>query len=90
MTTLGGFDISRNNMPFPSNRMNATNVGVNIKYVLPALPQLSIVAGGMRTISPWKGASRNVGQSTTVYGSLFYVFDFSPKTKSSPKTSNTN
>src|SRR5258706_3613101 len=28
-TTLGGFDITRNNMPFPSNRMNATTVGVN-------------------------------------------------------------
>jgi hypothetical protein len=23
-TTLGGFDITRNNMPFPSNKMNAT------------------------------------------------------------------
>ena len=45
-TTLGGFDITRNNMPFPSNKMNATTVGVNIKYVLPSLPQLSIVAGG--------------------------------------------
>jgi hypothetical protein len=74
MTTLGGFDITRNNMPFPSNKMNATNVGANFKYVLPPLPQLSIVAGGMYTV-----AGRNVGQSTTVYGSLFYVFDFSKK-----------
>ena len=36
-TTLGGFDITRNNMPFPSNRMNATTVGVNVKYVMPPL-----------------------------------------------------
>ena len=84
-TTLGGFDITRNNMPFPSNKMNATMAGVNIKYVLPSLPQLSIVAGGMYTI-----AGRNVGQTTNVYGSLFYVFDFSRKAKSSDKSSKTN
>ena len=84
-TTLGGFDITRNNMPFPSNNMDATTAGVNIKYVLPPLPQLSIVAGGMYTV-----AGRNVGQATTVYGSLFYVFDFSKKTKSSDQPSKTN
>ncbi|MEI9806438.1 MAG: transporter [Bacteroidota bacterium] len=75
-TTLGGFDITRNNMPFPSNKMNATTVGINVKYVIPSLPQLSIVAGGNTTV-----AGRNMGQATTVYGSFFYVFDFSPKTK---------
>jgi hypothetical protein len=82
--TLGGFDITRNNMPFPSNRMNATAAGVNLKYVLPPLPELSIVAGGMYTIS-----GRNVGQSTTIYGSLFYVFDLSKKTKPSDQPSKT-
>lgn len=78
-TTLGGFDITRNNMPFASNKMNATTAGVNIKYVIPALPNLSIVAGGNSTF-----AGRNVGQASTVYGSFFYVFDFSRK--SSPPT----
>jgi hypothetical protein len=81
-TTLGGFDITRNNMPFPSNRMNATTVGINIKYVLPVLPQLSIVAGGNHTI-----AGRNVGQSTGAYGSLFYVLNLAPKTKISDQSS---
>jgi hypothetical protein len=76
-TTLGGFDITRNNMPFPSNRMNATSVGINLKYVLPSLPQLSIVAGGNTIV-----AGRNVGQVTTVYGSFFYVFNLGGKTKS--------
>ena len=76
-TTLGGFDITRNNMPFPSNKMNATMVGVNLKYVLPFLPQLSIVGGSMYTV-----AGRNVGQATSVYGSFFYVFNFSPGSKS--------
>jgi hypothetical protein len=83
--TLGGFDITRNNMPFPSNNMDATQAGVNVKYVLPPLPQLSIVAGGMYTI-----AGRNVGQSTTVYGSIFYVFDLSKKIKSSNQPAKTN
>ena len=84
-STLGGFDITRNNMPFPSNNMDATTAGVNIKYVLPPMPQLSIVAGGMYTV-----AGRNVGQGTTVYGSIFYVFDFSKKIKSSDQGTKTN
>jgi len=82
---LGGFDITRNNMPFPSNKMNATTVGANFKYVLPLLPELSIVAGGNTTV-----AGRNMGQSTTVYGSFFYVFNLSPKSKSAVKSSKTN
>jgi hypothetical protein len=81
-TTLGGFDITRNNMPFPSNKMNATTVGANFKYVLPSLPQLSLVAGGNTTV-----AGRNMGQATTFYGSFFYVFDLSHKTKSSAQPS---
>lgn len=80
-TTLGGFDITRNNMPFPGNRMNATVAGVNIKYTLPSLPQLSIVGGGNTTI-----AGRNMGQSTTVYGSIFYVLNLSRKTTSTNET----
>lgn len=75
-TSLDGFDITRNNMPFPSNKMNATTAGVNIKYVIPAFPRLSIVAGGNTTV-----AGRNVGQASTGYGSLFYVFDFNGKSK---------
>lgn len=84
-TTLGGFDITRNNMPFPSNKMNATTVGTNFKYVLPPLPQLSIVAGGNTTV-----AGRNVGQATTVYGSIFYILDFSRKSKVIDPGSNVN
>lgn len=83
--SLGGFDITRNNMPFPSNKMNATSVGVNVKYVIPPFPQLSIVAGGMQTI-----AGRNVGKATSIYGSFFYVFDFSGKPKTIEPSNNTN
>lgn len=84
-TTLGGFDITRNNMPFPSNRMNATTVGANFKYVLSALPELSIVAGGNTTV-----AGRNMGKATTVYGSFFYVFDLSRKEKTIKQPANSN
>ncbi|HNP23629.1 MAG TPA: hypothetical protein PKM63_06270 [Panacibacter sp.] len=74
MTTLGGFDIRRNDMPFPSNKMNATTVGANLKYTPRAMSGLSIIGGGNYTV-----AGRNMGQSTTIYGGLFYVLDFNKK-----------
>ncbi len=80
-TTLGGFDITRNNMPFPSNRMNATTAGVNVKYVVTNDHALSIVAGGNTTV-----AGRNVGQNTTYYGSIFYIIEFGTKTKATSST----
>ena len=73
-TTLGGFDISRNNMPFPSNKMNATTIGGNVKYVVTPDQKLSLVGGGNFTI-----AGRNVGQANTFYGSVFYILNFSHK-----------
>ena len=41
--TLGGFDITRNNIPFASNKMNATKVGFNFKYPLKFYPQLALI-----------------------------------------------
>lgn len=85
-TTLGGFDITRNNMPFPSNKMNATTIGVNIKYViLPSTNEVSLVAGGNTTV-----AGRNMGQANTFYGSVFYVLDFNHKKKSTDQPAKTN
>lgn len=77
-TTLGGFDMTRNNMPFPSNRMNATALGINLKYVLKKVPQLSLTGGANQII-----AGRNMGQSLTANGGVFYVFDFSRKSTKS-------
>lgn len=77
-TTLGGFDITSNNMPFPSNRMNATALGINLKYVLKKVPQLSLTGGANQVI-----AGRNMGQSFTANGGAFYVFDFSRKSTKS-------
>jgi hypothetical protein len=75
-TTLGGFDITRNNMPFPSNRMNMTALGINIKYNVKAVDGLSLIGGGSYTL-----AGRNVGQARTVEAAVFYILDFSPRTK---------
>ena len=79
-TTLGGFDITRNNMPFVSNRMNATTVGSRIKYEPKSLSGLSFVANGEYVLS-----GRNVGQSTTIGGAVFYILNFNRKTKASTK-----
>ena len=84
-TTLGGNDITRNNMPFPSNKMDATTVGANIKYVVTKNHDLSLVGGGNYVV-----AGRNVGQATTFYGSVFYILDFSHKTKSTNQPVKTN
>lgn len=75
-TTLGGFDITRNNMPFPSNRMNATRVGFNIKYPILFKRQLSLIGSAMTTV-----AGRNMGQSTSFNAGIFYVLDLSRTTK---------
>lgn len=75
-TTQGGFDITRNNMPFPSNRMNATRVGFHFKKEELGLKGLSLFAGGNYVV-----AGRNVGQSTTIYGGLAWLFHFAKKEK---------
>ena len=71
VTQSGGFDISSNNMPFPSNTMNALRTGVFAKYSPKQKPQLSFLAGCNYTLN-----GRNVGQSTNIYGGLFYVLNF--------------
>jgi hypothetical protein len=71
VTQSGGFDITKNNMPFPSNTMNALKYGVNSKYTLKKIPQLSLVAGYNYVVE-----GRNVGKSDSFYGGLFYVINF--------------
>jgi hypothetical protein len=74
--TLGGFDITRNNMPFPSNEMNASRVGFNFKYDMPFHPQLSLTGNAFTTV-----AGRNVGKATGFNAGIFYVIDLSKKQK---------
>lgn len=76
-TTLGGFDITRNNMPFPSNRMNATMVGAALKYTIPKHEGISVVGGFNQTV-----AGRNMGQSTAFSAGVFYAFYIGKKAKS--------
>jgi hypothetical protein len=76
MITLGGFDIRKNDMPFPSNRMNALNAGAHLKYEFQTgrLKGLSFTADGDYTVT-----GRNVGQATTIDAGIFYIFDFARK-----------
>ena len=75
-TTLGGFDITRNNMPFPSNRMNMTTVGASFKYTLKQDTHLSLLAGANYTV-----AGRNVGQGKGFNLGAFYAFYFKKSTQ---------
>jgi hypothetical protein len=78
--TLGGFDITRNNMPFPSNRMNATRIGAAFKYNTNIVDGLAIVGNFNTTL-----AGRNIGQSSGYGAGFFYILDFSRKAKSTEK-----
>ena len=67
--TLGPtFDITQNNMPFPSNTMNMTRIGANFKYTFKKHPALALIGGANHVTS-----GRNVGQSTAFYGGVFYM-----------------
>jgi hypothetical protein len=74
--TLGGFDIRKNDMPFPSNEMNSTRAGINFKYTSHYLRGLELTGGSNYVIS-----GRNVGQSFMLNGGAFYIMDFSKKKK---------
>lgn len=70
--TLGGADIRRQDMPFVSNRMNASRVGALVMYYMPWHKNLALRASAQYTV-----AGRNVGQATTLMGGLMYTFNFS-------------
>jgi hypothetical protein len=81
-TTLGGFDISRNNMPFPSNRMNATRLGINLKYEDVFLDGLSLTGNAFTTV-----AGRNMGQANAFSAGVFYIIDFPARKKKTAASS---
>ncbi len=81
--TNGGFDITRNNMPFVRNRMNATTIGLHVKYETSFLDGLSFIGDGVSTI-----AGRNVGQSSGFTLGAFYIMDFSKKQKNTSPVPN--
>ncbi len=81
--TNGGFDITKNNMPFLSNRMNGSRAGVGFKYNIGKLEGLSLVGNTMFTL-----AGRNIGQTTSISAGVFYVLDFTKKIKSAEPKNN--
>lgn len=74
MTTFGGFDIRKNDMPFISNRMNSSKIGLEGKYYLKSLPSLGFHANVWNTI-----AGRNVGQAAGFLTGIDYILDFPSK-----------
>ena len=75
--TNGGFDISKNNSPFVSNKIDATTIGLHIKYETTFVDGLSFIADGITTV-----AGRNVGQTSGFTLGAFYIMDFTKKQKS--------
>lgn len=69
MTTFGGFDIRKNDMPFVSNKMNSTKIGAEAKYYIPKHTSLGFHANVWHTI-----AGRNVGQATGFMTGIDYAF----------------
>jgi hypothetical protein len=69
--TLGGGDIRRQDMPFVSNRMNASRLSALVMYYLPKTKGLAVRAAVGYTVD-----GRNVGQATSVTGGLMYTFTF--------------
>jgi hypothetical protein len=78
METIGGFDIRRNDMPFPSNNMDALRTGINAKWGIGS-SGLSLMGSGMYTL-----AGRNMGRSTMLSLGVVYQTDFSKKTTVQP------
>jgi hypothetical protein len=74
--TQGGFDITKNNMPFPSNRMNQARVGFNGKYEPQKWKGLSLTAAFYQTRE-----GRNVGKLTAFQAGLFYILNVNKSKK---------
>jgi hypothetical protein len=79
MNTLGGFDIRRNDMPFLSNNMEASRIGLNWKLPVPKMGGLSWVGNATTTI-----AGRNMGQGHIVMTGLVYQGEFKTKNAVNP------
>jgi hypothetical protein len=80
---LGGFDITRNNMPFVSNEMDATQVGLHVKYETTFLDGLSFLVDGFTTLK-----ARNMGKASGCSFGAFYIMDFSKKVKTTNNAKN--
>ncbi|MFL5617099.1 MAG: hypothetical protein ACJ79A_01750 [Gemmatimonadaceae bacterium] len=66
--TLGGGDIRRQDMPFVSNRMDATMAHAELMYFLPGVSNLRLDLGAAHTLR-----GRNVGRSTSLMTGVTYA-----------------
>jgi len=71
MNTLGGADITRQGMPFVSNRMNFIKTGALVMYYPPFVKNLAVRGAATVTVD-----GRNVGKSTTFMFGALYTFHF--------------
>jgi hypothetical protein len=69
--TRGGSDIRRQDMPFVSNKMDASRLEGSVLYYLPPHERLGVKVGAAHTLG-----GRNVGLSTTLTAGVLYVFNF--------------
>lgn len=67
--TLGGFDIRIQDMGFPSNEMDYTNLGAVIHYYPSIVKGLGVHVSGSYVLT-----GRNVGQTTSIGGGVTYYF----------------
>jgi hypothetical protein len=69
--TRGGGDIRAQDMPFVSNRMNASRVGGTVTLPMPRTHGLAYWATYGYVLD-----GRNVGKSSTATVGMVYIFDF--------------
>lgn len=69
MNTFGGHDIRRQDVGFPSNKMEFTRLGAGFQYFLPFATSFSIIGYGGQVMT-----GRNVGESTTIQAGITYQF----------------
>lgn len=74
--TLGGFDITKNNMPFVSNDMESTQVSAHLRYDTKFLKGLAIIADVGTTV-----AGRNSGKFSYYDAGLIYFFNLNKTSK---------
>ena len=72
--TLGGSDIRRQDMPFVSNRMNASRIGALVMYYMPWPKNFAV-----RATANYVTDGRNVGQSTGYAAGFLYTVYFTKK-----------
>lgn len=73
--TLGGFDIRRQDMPFPSNNMDVLRVGAQAFYRFYFLDDLQLIGSASQAV-----AGRNVGKSLAWSVGLTKFFGFGKQT----------